>query len=146
MHAIILFSVAGFVLLIIREICLIVYRLYFHPLARIPGPKLASATQWYEFYYDVLKWPGGQYWREVDKMHERYGKVPPSLNASIRCHYQKKHCTQSSRLAVPTCLRRPRLKHLSSFRETILTDTDREWHSKRPHCSCHASRSSYQGP
>ena len=89
MHVIIFFVVAGFVLLAIREICLIVYRLYFHPLARIPGPKLAAATQLYEFYYDILKWPGGQYWLEVDKMHERYGKFLRCLNANACYHYGK---------------------------------------------------------
>jgi hypothetical protein len=89
MDAIILSIIAGFVLLAIGEICSIVYRLYFHPLARIPGPKLASATQWYEFYYDILKLPGGQYWLEVDKMHERYGEVPRFLDESTPCHYGK---------------------------------------------------------
>ncbi len=89
MHTISLSIVVGFALLAIREIYLIVYRLYFHDLAGIPGPKLASATQWYEFYYDILKWPGGQYWLEVDKMHERYGKVLRFLKACTSFHYQK---------------------------------------------------------
>ncbi|KAL9634621.1 MAG: hypothetical protein Q9164_003980 [Protoblastenia rupestris] len=75
MHALIPFVAAGFAMLAIREIFMVVYRLFFHPLARVPGPMLASATQWYEFYYDILNWPGGQYWYEVDKMHERYGPI-----------------------------------------------------------------------
>lgn len=87
MHAIIGSIIATLFLVVIRELCMVIYRLYFHPLARIPGPKLASATQWYEFYYDVMKWPGGQYWLEVDKMHDQYGKLFNLLSLG-RC----KHC------------------------------------------------------
>ncbi|KAF4236360.1 hypothetical protein CNMCM6805_005849 [Aspergillus fumigatiaffinis] len=50
-----------------------IYRLYFHPLRKIPGPRLAAATHFVEFYYDVLK--GGKYIWEVEKMHERYGPI-----------------------------------------------------------------------
>ena len=51
---------------------LAIYRLYFAPLAGFPGPKLAAATGWYEFWYDfVLK---GKYIFEIEKMHKKYGK------------------------------------------------------------------------
>ncbi len=50
---------------------LIVYRLYLSPLANIPGPKLAAATSWYEFYFDCIL--PGQYVFEIEKMHKEYG-------------------------------------------------------------------------
>ncbi|KAI9148341.1 N-acetyltryptophan 6-hydroxylase ivoC [Paramyrothecium foliicola] len=49
------------------------YRLFFSPLASIPGPKLAAITYWYEIYYDV--WLSGQYFRKIAEMHERYGPI-----------------------------------------------------------------------
>ncbi|KAJ0417671.1 cytochrome P450 [Aspergillus carlsbadensis] len=50
-----------------------VYRLWFHPLRRIPGPKLAAMTHLYELYFDAIR--GGKYLREIDKMHEQYGPI-----------------------------------------------------------------------
>lgn len=65
------FLVAAFCMGISYMICNAVYQLYFSPLSAFPGPKIAAFTLWYEIYYDVFKW--GQYYIQVQKMHEKYG-------------------------------------------------------------------------
>lgn len=47
------------------------YRLYLSPLAKFPGPKLAGATLWYEFYYDNIC--RGQYTFKIMDLHRKYG-------------------------------------------------------------------------
>ena len=51
---------------------LVVYRIYLSPLANIPGPKLAAATLWYQFYYDVIQ--AGRYTWKIRELHDIYGK------------------------------------------------------------------------
>jgi hypothetical protein len=52
-----------------------VHRLYFHPLAMFPGPRLAALTQLYEAWYDFIGHTG-QYTFYFEKLHEQYGKQP----------------------------------------------------------------------
>lgn len=49
----------------------VIQRLYFHPLAKIPGPFFARATYGYEFYQDVIL--GGNYVKEYTNIHAKYG-------------------------------------------------------------------------
>ncbi|KAB8289893.1 hypothetical protein EYC80_010524 [Monilinia laxa] len=50
-----------------------IYRLYFSPIAKFPGPKLAALTLWYEFYFNVIL--DGQWLWEIKRMHEQYGPI-----------------------------------------------------------------------
>ncbi|RDW65807.1 uncharacterized protein DSM5745_09546 [Aspergillus mulundensis] len=54
-------------------VILAIYRITLHPLARFPGPKLAAATGWYEFYYDVIRI--GTFVYKVEEMHKQYGPI-----------------------------------------------------------------------
>lgn len=67
---------AGFVIYGIGSVLLYfalrsIYRLYFHPLSKFPGPKLAAISSGYEFYYNVIR--GGMFIWEVERMHKVYG-------------------------------------------------------------------------
>lgn len=58
---------------LLYTVVLVIYRLYFSPLAKFPGPKLAAATLWYEFYYDIIK--TGQYTFKIRELHAKYGEA-----------------------------------------------------------------------
>jgi len=77
--------------LVLYNIGLTIYRLYFHPLAksahsslkdcmltatRFPGPKLAAITGWDEFYRDAIQ--GGRMIWYIQDLHDEYGRVVPS--------------------------------------------------------------------
>ncbi|EKG14170.1 Cytochrome P450, partial [Macrophomina phaseolina MS6] len=50
-----------------------IYRLYFHPLAKFPGPKLAGLTYWYETYHDLYR--RGKYTETLLDLHDTYGPI-----------------------------------------------------------------------
>ncbi len=58
---------------VVYAVCLGVHRLWYSPIAHLPGPKLAALTQYYEFFYDIVL--GGQYTFRIVEMHKQYGPV-----------------------------------------------------------------------
>jgi hypothetical protein len=54
-------------------VSLAIYRLYFHPLAKFPGPKWAALTSWYEAYYEIAL--AGQYSSKISLLHDKYGRL-----------------------------------------------------------------------
>ena len=72
----------GLLLLVGYGLVLAIYRLYFSPLSKFPGPKVAAATAWYEFYYDCIK--HGRYTFEVKEMHRKYGMMITLLAVLLR--------------------------------------------------------------
>ena len=69
-------SIGSHVLLILLTylLSIAIYRLYFHPLARFPGPILAVTSRLYEFYYDAIC--HGRLWTKLPDLHKRYGGFP----------------------------------------------------------------------
>lgn len=50
----------------------LVYRLYFSPLAKIPGPRLAAISRLYELYHDGYR--SGGYVHKLRELHKQYGR------------------------------------------------------------------------
>jgi hypothetical protein len=61
-------AIAGY---LVHGLYLVIYRLFFSPIAHFPGSKIAAATGWYETYLDVFK--GGQFTFQIDRWHQQYG-------------------------------------------------------------------------
>ncbi|EKM57594.1 uncharacterized protein PHACADRAFT_206486 [Phanerochaete carnosa HHB-10118-sp] len=50
-----------------------VYNVYFHPLSRFPGPKLAAASLWWQAYLDL--WENGSLSSKLAELHATYGEI-----------------------------------------------------------------------
>ncbi|KAL7940118.1 benzoate 4-monooxygenase cytochrome P450 [Trichoderma barbatum] len=51
-----------------------IYRVTFHPLARIPGPKIAAITQLYQTFYSYYN-NQSRFYQKVESLHAKYGPV-----------------------------------------------------------------------
>ena len=52
---------------------IVFYRLFRHPLAKFPGPRIAAATYLYEIAFDYFG--NGAYLFEIERMHHKYGTL-----------------------------------------------------------------------
>lgn len=76
-------------------VALLLHRLYFGPLAKFPGPKLAAATLWYEYYYDVVK--RGRYTWKIIELHKQYGRIPDCTNPhALFVNIHRSYCPHQS--------------------------------------------------
>jgi hypothetical protein len=50
-----------------------VYRLAFHPLAQIPGPRFAAASYLYQTCFCFVG--GSRFYQQIERLHKKYGKI-----------------------------------------------------------------------
>lgn len=77
-------SVTAIVLVVIA-IYKAVYRLQFSPLSKIPGPRLASLSTWYQIYYNVYL--PGQLTLHIEDLHKQYGRNTILISPHITSLY-----------------------------------------------------------
>jgi hypothetical protein len=65
----------------LKGLAIIVYRIWFHPLAKFPGPVLAKVTNLYGGYY---AWRGDLH-LDMMRCHEKYGWKQSSYAVVLSC-------------------------------------------------------------
>ncbi|KAF5864081.1 hypothetical protein ETB97_008486 [Aspergillus alliaceus] len=58
---------------ILVTVCRVIYNLFFHPLHRFPGPRIAAATTWWRAYKEVYKQETIA--KLLFDLHEKYGDI-----------------------------------------------------------------------
>ncbi|KAI1414211.1 cytochrome P450 [Hypoxylon sp. FL1857] len=71
LHEYVLLTLGVSLLPILYYICLFTYNIFFHPLSKYPGPRIASATPW----WIALSLARGTTPRDLLKLHDQYGLV-----------------------------------------------------------------------
>jgi len=54
-----------------------IYRRYFHPLSKIPGPFIPAVTRLYLWYQSIVK--EGQSYKMIEQLHKTYGILASSV-------------------------------------------------------------------
>lgn len=63
-------------------ITMVLYRCFFHPLAKIPGPFFAAITHFYIAYFNLFNGKS-QFYLQVEELHWKYGKY---LSCPLGCY------------------------------------------------------------
>lgn len=67
--------IAGILLLVLcLGVALAVRQVFFHPLSKFPGPRLAALTPLYKTYYEVFR--GGELLKRIQELHNIHGDYP----------------------------------------------------------------------
>jgi hypothetical protein len=126
------FSATALTLTALYAFSLVIYRLYLSPLAKIPGPKLAAATNWYQEYFDlVAKSHGCQFPGAIKRMHEQYGLIvriaPDEIHIDDPEYWQEVYCNNSTARPID---KQERLTHRFGFQKPCSA-------LRTPNCTAH---------
>jgi hypothetical protein len=71
--------ITGLLLLVVSlGVTLAIRQIFYHPLSKFPGPRLAALTPLYKTYYEVFR--GGELLRRIQELHNMHGEWPlPNL-------------------------------------------------------------------
>ncbi|TVY34228.1 Cytochrome P450 monooxygenase [Lachnellula subtilissima] len=64
--------IASIATLLFYRFATLIYRFYFHPLSKFPGPKYLAASALSQFYQQNIK---GTFYREIRDLHDQYGEI-----------------------------------------------------------------------
>lgn len=74
---------------IVSLVCRGLYNVFFHPLAKFPGPRASGITEWWKTYIEVVKQESMVHL--LVKLHEKYGDIvrvgPNEVSAILISRY-----------------------------------------------------------
>ncbi|PWY70840.1 putative benzoate 4-monooxygenase cytochrome P450 [Aspergillus sclerotioniger CBS 115572] len=112
----------------IFQIPKIFYRLYFHPLRHIPGPRLAAITHLYDFYYNVYH--EGKLIFQIEELHKIYGPIiriaPDEVHISDPTFYDEIYASSRRRRDKPGYY-----IPLTGFPQSLVSTTTHDHHRMR---------------
>ncbi len=100
--------VSGGLAIIFYWISIALYRITLHPLAQVPGPKLAAVSLLFQTYYSTRNGQS-RFYKQVELLHKQYGTYCLSSD-TCPLFFCKPQC-QNGRLVIDLYLFRPSRTH-----------------------------------